>query len=101
VDVHQPDDVAAAGLERERIDLVRFLGTVLVEPAPRRKRISRLRQREAAFDDGAHAIDGVQQIASLDATARRGGQREIAGVVDDALERGTGRKGFGPVVPEA
>ena len=101
VQVHEPDDVATAGLERQRVDLGRFLRPVLVEPRPRGERVGGLRQREAALDDGADAIDGVEEIAGLDAAARRRREREIAGVLEDALERGAGRQHARPLEPLA
>ena len=65
---------------------------VLVQPRPRGQRVGGLREREAALDDGADAIDRVEEIAGLDAAARRRREREIARVLEDALERGAGRQ---------
>ena len=91
VQVHQPDDVGAAGLERQRLDLVRRLAVGL-------ERVGGIGEAAAILDDLAHAVDGVQEVARLDAAGRRRRQREVAGVLEDAVERGAGREHARPAV---
>ena len=80
VQVHQAHDGRLARLERQRLDLARVLGVGL-------ERLRRFRKAGAALHHLAHAVDGVQQIAGLDATGRRRRQGQIAGVLEHALER--------------
>ena len=81
--VHQPDDVGTPGLERERLDLAGRLAVGL-------ERIGGIGEAAAGLDDLPHAIDGVDQVAGLDAAGRRRRQREVAAVFEDPLERAGG-----------
>ena len=91
VQVHDPDDVGAARLERKRLDLARVLAIVL-------ERVGGVGQAAALLDDLPHAVDGMQQVASLDAARRRRGERQVAGVLENALERRGRRQDTRPAV---
>ena len=99
--IHQPHHAGPARLERQRIDFVRLLRAILIETRPPGQRLGRIRQREAALDDGADAIDGMEEIAGLDAVGTGGGKREHAGGVEDAIEGCAGREHAQPGVPGA
>lgn len=58
VEVHQPDRVGSAGLERDGLNLARLLRIVL-------QRVSRIGQRALLLNHLAHAIDGVKEIAGI------------------------------------
>ena len=91
VQVHQPDDVGAPGLERQRLDLVRRL-------AVGGERIRGVGEVAAVLEHLADAIDGVQEVAGLDSARRRRGERKVAGVLEDLVERGAGGEHARPAV---
>ena len=91
VQVHQPHDVRAPGLERERLDFARRLAVGF-------ERIGRIGEAAAGFDDLAHAVDGVEHVARVDTAGRRRRQREVAAGFEDPFERAGRREHAGPAV---
>ncbi len=77
VQVHDADDVGAARLEREGLHFVRGLAVGL-------ECVGSGGKAPALLDNLTHAVDGVQQVACLNASGRCRGQREVAGVVENA-----------------
>ena len=91
MEVHQPDNVGAPRLKRKRFDLAcRF--------AVRLQCIGRVGETSSFFYYLANAIDGVKDISRIDASRCRCGQCEVAGVFEDAVERGGGWKDPRPSV---
>ena len=79
MEIHDPNDICPARLERKRFHFAGFLG-VLVE------RVTRIREAAALFDDLPHAIERMQQVARLHPTGGRRRQRQIPGMFEDSIE---------------
>ena len=62
------------------------------------ERVGGIGEAAAVLDDLADAIDGVQEVAGLDAAGRRRREREVAGVLEDPVERGAGGEHARPAV---
>ena len=76
VQVHQPHDVRAPGLERQRLDLARGLAVGL-------ERIRRVGEAASGFHDLPNAIDGVDHIPGIHTAGRRRRERKITAVFED------------------
>ena len=89
VQIHEPHDVAAAGLEGNGVDIGGL--QVLLE------RARRVREAAAGLGDLAQPVHGVEQVAGLGAGRRGGPAREEARRLEEALDGG--RRGEDPRPP--
>ena len=89
--IHHTDDVGAPGFEGERFDFARSVAVGV-------ERVRGVGQAGSVGNNLAHAIDGLQEIPGFDPARRGRGERKVAAVLEDALQRCGGGQETRPAV---